>query len=242
MSNIYYASKSIGKLLQKISRSIEVGERIRIVIIEDGISFYSGYFVHYGFEIENLVEKRGEVTIDLIKRKDIKSIRDKNYSWLIKLPRTGKNGKRIFVYKLRTMEPYSEYIQDFVIKKNGLNSDGTIRNDFRVTRVGKFLRRYWLDELPMIINFVKGDLKLIGFRPLSDSMLKQYPKWFVRIRNKYKPGLIPPYYIDRPKSFDELIKSEQRYIERYKRHHILTDTLYLYKFLKASFLKGVRSS
>ena len=128
----------------------------------NGINFYYGYFVHHGFEVEQSIEKKGEITVDIIKKRDVKSVKDRNYSWLIKLPRTGKDGKRIFVYKLRTMEPYSEYIQDFVIKKNGLNSDGTIRNDFRITKTGKFLRRYWLDELPMIINFLKGDLKLIG--------------------------------------------------------------------------------
>lgn len=240
MSTIYYNSPTLGNLLQRINSSIKIGERVKVIV--DGINFYYGYFVHHGFEVEHSIEQKGEITVDIIKKRDIKSIKDKKYSWLIKLPRTGKDGKRIFVYKFRTMEPYSEYIQDFVIKKNGLNSDGTIRNDFRITKTGKFLRRYWLDELPMIINFLKGDLKLIGFRPLSDSMLKQYPKWFVRIRNKYKPGLIPPYYIDKPRSFDELIKSEQRYIERYRKNHILTDIDYFCKFLRAIFLKGVRSS
>ncbi len=240
MSTIYYSSPTLGTLLQKINSNVKVGERVKVVI--NGMNFYYGYFVYYGFEVEHSIEKKGEITIDIVKRRDVQSIKDKNYSWLIKLPRTGKNGKRIFVYKFRTMEPYSEYIQDFVIKKNGLNDDGTIRNDFRVTKVGKFLRRYWLDELPMIINFLKGDLKLIGFRPLSDTMLNIYPKWFVRIRNQYKPGLIPPYYIDKPRNLEELIKSEQRYIEKYRENPILTDITYLFKFIKAVFLRGVRSS
>ena len=241
MSVIYCNSSNIGKLLEEINFGLNKGDEVKLKIQLDQ-SLYYGYFAYHGFQLKNTIEKSSQAIVDLSKNKSIESIPDKRYSWLIKLPRTGQNGKRIFVYKIRTMQPYSEYIQDFVIEKNGLNDDGTIKNDFRITKTGKFLRRYWLDELPMLFNLFNGDLKLIGFRPLSDTMLNAYPRKFVKERNKYKPGLIPPYYIDKPDSFEDLIKSEKKYIDKYKKNGFVTDVSYFGKFLNALFFKGVRSS
>ena len=241
MSRIYCNSSNIGKLLEEINLGLAIGDKVELKIQLD-TSIYYGYFVYHGFKIQNLIKLTKKIVINIIKSKNIFSILDKKYSMFIKLPRTGKNGKRIFVYKLRTMQPYSEYIQNFVIEKNGFNKNGTIKDDFRITKTGKFLRKYWLDELPMLINFFKGDLKLIGFRPLSDTMLDAYPQDFVQERNKYKPGLIPPFYIDRPTGFKELIESEQNYINKYKKRGFITDMIYFYKFLNAIFFRGVRSS
>ncbi len=241
MISIYCNSSNIEKLLEEINRGLDTGDNVKLQIQMDKVLYY-GCFIYYGFKIINLIESNHKTIINIAKQKSIKSIRDKKYTWIIKLPRTGKNGKRIYVYKFRTMQPYSEYLQDFVIDTNGLNNDGTIKNDFRITKIGKFLRKYWLDELPMILNLLTGDLKLVGFRPLSDVMLSSYPKKFVKVRNRYKPGLIPPYYIDRPKSFEEIIESEKRYIAKYKKKGFTTDIIYFFKFLNVLLFKGVRSS
>lgn len=233
--------QKLEKLLDTLNHDLKIGESTEITIDLD--KDHIGYLVYNGFVINDFIKKNNNVyTVKLTKKEDLKSLHKKSYSWLIKLPRTGKNGKRIYVYKLRTMQPYAEYIQDFVIEKNGLNDDGTIKDDFRITKFGKFARKYWLDELPMLINFVKGDLKLIGFRPLGDIMLQQYPKDYVEERNQYKPGLIPPYYIDRPDSFEGVIESEKRYIEMYKQKGFVADVIYFGRFLNALLFKGVRSS
>jgi lipopolysaccharide/colanic/teichoic acid biosynthesis glycosyltransferase len=243
MTNIYCNSSNIGTKLKEINKTLTIGEELKLTIdLNKSQKLYYGYFVYHGFKVNDMLEENKKVIINIIKNKNIQPTFDRRYSWLIKLPRTGKNGKRIYVYKLRTMQPYSEYIQDFVIQKNGLNDDGTIRNDFRITRVGKFLRKYWIDELPMLINFIKGDLKLIGVRPLSDTMLNTYPKEFIPIRNRHKPGLIPPYYIDSPDSFEGLIESEKKYIKAYEKNGFYTDIKYFFMFLNRVFLKGVRSS
>jgi len=241
VSTIYCNSSSIGKLLEEINSGLNIGDEVKLNIRLDR-SIYYGYFIYHGFKIQHYLELGKKIIVDIVKSQNIPLILDKKYSIFIKLPRTGKNAKRIFVYKLRTMQPYSEYLQDFVIEKNGFNKDGTIKNDFRITKFGMFLRKYWLDELPMFFNLFNGDLKIIGFRPLSDTMLSAYPKDFVEERNRYKPGLIPPYYIDRPDSFEGLIESEKRYINQYKQRKFMTDVIYFYKFLNAVFLRGVRSS
>ena len=83
---------------------------------------------------------------------------------LIRLKRKGKGGKIIGVYKFRTMYAYSEYLQPYIYKQAGLCSGGKIAGDYRVNAAGRFLRKTWLDELPMLINWMKGDLKLVGVR------------------------------------------------------------------------------
>jgi len=242
-NNTNYNSSNIEKILLKTNKNMRIKEEVSFKIeLLDYFPLYYGYFIYFGFKIKSLQKSNNLITVTLIKEKEIPAnLTAQKYSFLIKLPRTGKNGKRIFVYKLRTMQPYSEYIQDFVIKLNGLNEDGTIKDDFRITKFGKFARKYWLDELPMLLNWLKGDLKFIGVRPLSDTMLNQYPEEYLPFRHKYKPGLIPPYYIDKPKTFDAIIESEQNYLTRYKEKPILTDITYFIKFLKVVF-KGVRSS
>jgi len=241
MSTIYCNSSNIGKLLEEINTGLNIGDEVKLNIKLDR-SIYYGYFAYHGFKIQNLIELVKKTIVYIVKNKDVPLISDKKYSIFIRLPRTGKNGKRIFVYKLRTMEPYSEYIQDFVIEKNGFNSDGTIKNDFRITKFGIFLRKYWLDELPMLFNLFNGNLKIIGFRPLSDVMLNTYPKDFVEVRNRYKPGLIPPYYIDNPDTFEGLIESEKKYIEKYAENGFITDIKYFFMFLNRIFFKRIHSS
>ena len=229
-------------LLNLNKKSIE-NECIEIKVnIKHFTPVYLGELFYYGFDIQNIEDMKKQVIVYLKKQKSVSdNLPPKRYSILIKLPRTGKDGKRIYVYKFRTMQPYSEYLQDYVIKVNGLDENSTIKNDFRITKIGRFLRKYWLDELPMLINFIKGDLKIIGVRPLGDSMLRVYPEEFREYRAKFKPGLIPPYYIDQPKGFDGLIESEKRYLKLYEKSGIKTDIIYFGKFLKALFLKGVRS-
>ena len=66
------------------------------------------------------------------------------------MKKIGRYGKPIVVYKIRTMYPYSEYLQDFVLSLSGYSEIGKPAEDFRVTSWGRILRKYWLDELPQI--------------------------------------------------------------------------------------------
>ncbi|MBK7712261.1 MAG: sugar transferase [Bacteroidales bacterium] len=100
----------------------------------------------------------------------------KIYGPLIALPRIGQQGQLIKVYKLRTMHPYSEFIQDYVYKLHDLQDGGKFKNDFRITSWGAVCRKIWLDEVPMLINFAKGEMKLVGVRPLSKHYFELYKK------------------------------------------------------------------
>lgn len=165
-----------------------------------------------------------------------------SYGLLLKQPRVGKAGELIYVYKLRTMHPFSEYIHELLYEIKQLEDTGKIRDDFRVTSWGRVFRKKWVDEMPMIINWVKGDLKLFGVRPLSESFFKTYPEDLKRERIKYKPGLIPPYYVDMPDSIEEVWESERKYLEKFKRKPGRTDFVYFFKAVNNIIFHGAKSS
>jgi len=163
------------------------------------------------------------------------------YGPLIRLKRIGKNGKIIDVYKLRTMHPYSEFIQEFVYDRNDLDEGGKFKNDFRITTLGKICRKFWIDELPMFVNILKREMKLVGVRPLSQQYFNLYPEEIQQLRTKFRPGLLPPFYADMPKSFDEIVASEKKYLERYQRHPFTTDFVYFFIIVKNILFKKARS-
>jgi lipopolysaccharide/colanic/teichoic acid biosynthesis glycosyltransferase len=151
------------------------------------------------------------------------------YGPLIRLNRIGQNGKFIKLLKFRTMHPYSEYIQEYIYKQNSLKEGGKFRDDFRVTKLGAFMRKFWLDELPSLINLIRGDIKLVGVRPISAHYFSLYTKELQELRATVKPGLIPPYYADIPKNMDEIVESELKYIYAYHKSGWITDLKYLGK-------------
>lgn len=163
------------------------------------------------------------------------------YGPMIALPRVGRNGEIIKVYKLRTMHPYSEYIQDYVYRLHDLQDGGKFRNDFRVTSWGAVARKIWLDELPMIINFFQGDMKLFGVRPLSQQYFELYKEDVRARRIKYKPGLIPPFYADMPEDLESIQASEMKYLDLYDKHPFLTDFKYFRKSMWNILFKHARS-
>lgn len=149
---------------------------------------------------------------------------------LIKLQRVGKDGKIIGVYKFRTMYSYSEYLQPYIYEHNHLQQGGKFAHDYRVTPWGKWMRKLWIDELPMFINLFKGEIKLVGVRPLSRHYYSLYTKEMQELRIKVKPGLLPPFYYEKqtPKTIEEVQDSERRYLELYFQHPVLTDVRYFF--------------
>ncbi len=166
------------------------------------------------------------------------------YGPFITLKRVGKGGKIVKVYKMRTMAPYSEYVQQFIFERNGAGGIGTgskFNNDPRITSVGRFMRKYWIDELPMLYNLLRGDLKLFGVRPISQHYFSLFPEDFQEYRKRFKPGLIPPVYVEIPKSLEDTVAIERRYLEAYERNPLWTDVRYLSIALYNIFIKRVRS-
>ena len=139
------------------------------------------------------------------------------------------------------MYPYSEYLQEHVYKRQGLQKGGKLMNDPRVSTTGRIFRKYWIDELPMFYNLVRGELKIFGVRPLSPHYLSLYPEEFQKYRTKFKPGLIPPFYADLPNTLEEIVASEERYLKAYEQLGLLADIQYTYKAFYNIFIKKARS-
>jgi len=194
-----------------------------------------------GFEIieDRFIDNRLFFVVQKIKEPAY----DKNptYGPFIRLKRIGKSGKIIGVYKLRTMHAYSEYLQGYVHTMNDLQEGGKFKDDFRITTLGRIFRKLWIDELPMFINLVKGDLKLVGVRPLSQHYFNLYSEELQERRLKYKPGLIPPFYADLPKTLDDIMKSEIRYLDAYDKSPVLTDIVYFFRAWYNIIFKRARS-
>ncbi len=160
-----------------------------------------------------------------------------SYGLLISLRRVGKGGRRFPVYKFRTMYAYSEYLQQYVYEHNMLDKTGKFANDFRVSGWGRLLRKYWLDELPMVWNILKGDMKLVGVRPLSEQYYSLYTPEMQAYRIKAKPGLLPPYYVDMPEGLEEVQQSEKRYLDAYFKHPFRTQWGYFWKIMCSIIIK-----
>jgi len=164
------------------------------------------------------------------------------YGPLIRLKRYGQHGELFNVYKLRTMHAYSEYLQEYVFEHNQLQEGGKFKNDFRITTEGKIFRKFWLDEFPMFFNVFKGNMKLVGVRPLSKHYFNLYTEELKKKRIKNKPGLIPPFYADMPKTLEEIMESEIRYLDAYEKAPLRTDINYFFKAWTNILFKRARSN
>ena len=225
------------KLTQNIYYGVTRGKIRRLSIPET-----LGRVVSCGFDIVEY--KETENGFFVIARKTAAPCYDNNpsYSAVFKMKRIGFGGKVIEIYKYRTMHPFSEYLQEYMYENGMLGANGDkIDNDFRITAWGKFLRKYWLDELPQLINILKGDIGFVGVRAISKAKLKLYDNDLQKLREKVKPGLIPPFYADMPTSFKEMQDSEREYILKKLNNPFITDIVYFYKSFINIVFKGARS-
>ena len=189
-------------------------------------------------------KKIGKLTWVVAERaKQPEKIQKRIYGPLITLKRFGKDKIPFKVYKMRTMHPYSEYLQAYIYERNSLQEGGKFKRDIRVTTLGGFMRKYWLDELPMFINLLKGDMKIVGVRPLSAHYFSLYSAELQQKRVKFKPGLLPPFYADMPKTLDEIQASEMRYLTMCEEKTVFfTDLKYILRILHNILIKKARSA
>jgi lipopolysaccharide/colanic/teichoic acid biosynthesis glycosyltransferase len=202
-----------------------------------------GRLVYCGFKIDELETIDGLIYFKARKFEDFVKKENVSYGIIFKMKRIGKNGKKINVYKIRTMHPYSEFIQDYVMKENGLNVKGKIHRDFRLTPWGKFLRKYWIDELPQLINVLKGEMKLVGVRPVTSFYFNNLPEDLQLKRVKFKPGCIPPYLgMNLNSDFESVLASERTYLDLKLKNPYTTDLKFFFYALINIIFKGRRSS
>ncbi len=201
-----------------------------------------GRLVYAGFRIESTEAIAGRLFF--LARKVSAPMEGKAPSpgLLIGIPRVGKDRRMITIYKFRTMHPYAELLQDYVYRNNDLAEGGKFRNDFRITSWGRFMRKLWIDEWPMFYHLLRGDMKLVGVRPLSQQYFDLYSEELKELRTRFKPGLLPPFYADMPKTLEEIMDSEKRYLEAYQKAPLRTDIRYFFMALKNILFRKARTT
>lgn len=202
-----------------------------------------GRLYHAGFEVVYENTAHGEFRVLARKVKEPITEGIPSSSPIAKLKRVGKNGKLITVYKFRTMYSYSEYLQEYVYEHRRLDNTGKFYHDYRVNTLGAILRKTWMDELPMVVNMLKGEMKLVGVRPLSRQFFSLYTPEIQQLRTQTKPGLLPPLYYEKeqPETLEGIQESERRYIEAYLKHPFRTDWKYFWGIMGNIFLKHKHS-
>jgi hypothetical protein len=243
-SHVFYA---INYLFRRVAPKLPVTQKLYFMITNGQNQAISraetlGRLCFCGFKI--VAEKKIGDDLYFIAQKAKTSSIDENPSYgpLVEFNRVGSNGDNIRVYKFRTMHPYSEYLQEYIYLNSNLEQGGKFKEDFRVTSLGRYMRKTWLDELPMLYNWIKGELNIIGVRPLSYQYFDLYPEDLKELRKKVLPGLIPPYYADLPKTFDQICESERHYIKSYLKRPFLTQWYYFWKAFYNITFRGARSA
>lgn len=143
-------------------------------------------------------------------------------------PRIGKNGREFTFYKIRSMYTNADEIKSTLMDKNEM--DGPvfkIKNDPRVTKVGRFIRKTSIDELPQLWNVLKGDMSLVGPRPLPTKE-ELACNTYQRQREMVIPGLTCFWQISGRNDimFDDWIEMDLKYI---REQSLKTDWVILYK-------------
>ncbi|OJG72224.1 hypothetical protein RV11_GL003195 [Enterococcus phoeniculicola] len=149
--------------------------------------------------------------------------------------RVGKNGEVFYLYKFRSMVPQAETMLEALNGENEiLGAMFKIKNDPRITNIGKFIRKTSLDELPQLFNVLKGNMSLVGPRPPLTQEVQKYTL-YDRQRLSVTPGCTGLWQVSGRNKLDfyEMVELDLRYIAT---QSIKNDTIILFKTIKVLFL------
>ncbi|MBI3115462.1 MAG: sugar transferase [Candidatus Kerfeldbacteria bacterium] len=143
---------------------------------------------------------------------------DSEGSVFLSLQRIGEKGKPFVVYKFRSMVKNAQALKQNLVALNE-RGDGPlfkIKNDPRVTRVGRFIRRFSIDELPQLWNVIRGQMSLVGPRPHEPEEVAKYEKHHLKLL-EIKPGITGMAQISGRSdlSFEEEVRLDTFYIENW---------------------------
>jgi lipopolysaccharide/colanic/teichoic acid biosynthesis glycosyltransferase len=144
--------------------------------------------------------------------------RETGGSTIFRQIRVGRNGRLFTLYKFRTMKVTAEEQHEELLKLNEMTGHiFKIRDDPRVTHLGRFLRKLYIDELPQFWNAFKGEMSLVGTRPPMESEFASYEPHHQR-RLSMKPGITGLWQLnghDRVADFETIVKLDCNYIDNW---------------------------
>lgn len=133
---------------------------------------------------------------------------------IFKQKRVGLNGKEFYMYKFRSMVINAEELKEQLESQNEMSGPMfKIKDDPRITKVGKFIRKTSIDELPQLINVIKGDMSLVGPRPSLPKEVKKFEQWMME-RLEVKPGLTCIWQVSGRNNidFEDWMKLDIKYV------------------------------
>jgi len=152
--------------------------------------------------------------------------------------RIGESGRKFTCWKFRSMQCDAEQRKQELMAKNEMNGAiFKIKNDPRITKVGRFLRKTSLDELPQFWNVLKGEMSLVGTRPPTPAEVEQYENWHRR-RISIKPGITGMWQVsgrNQINDFDQIVRLDIAYIDNWS---IWLDIKLLLKTVKVVFARN----
>ena len=130
--------------------------------------------------------------------------------------RCGLNGRRFVFYKFRSMVANAEELKESLCHLNEKNIAFKISNDPRLTGLGRYLRRFSIDELPQLWNVLRGDMSLVGPRPAVPEEVEHYQRW-QRRRLRMRPGLTCLWALDGRDAldFETWMRKDMEYIDNW---------------------------
>ena len=136
-----------------------------------------------------------------------------------KQPRSGLNGAPFTIYKFRTMTSNAEQLKHELAAMNEMSGPVfKVTNDPRITPIGKWLRKWSLDELPQLFNVLRGEMSLVGPRPLPVDEVKRFNDLAHRRRLSVKPGLTCIWQVkgrNKISDFKEWVRLDLEYIDNW---------------------------
>lgn len=134
---------------------------------------------------------------------------------IFKQERVGYKGRRFFMYKFRSMVVNAEELKDKLQEKNEMSGPMfKMKDDPRITKVGKFIRKTSIDELPQLVNVLKGEMSLVGPRPSLPKEVDKFEPWMLK-RLEVKPGLTCYWQVQGRNDigFEDWMRLDCKYVE-----------------------------
>ena len=145
--------------------------------------------------------------------------------------RVGKHGAEFKMYKFRSMRPDAEKIKKELMNQNEMSGPMfKMKNDPRITKIGHFIRKTSIDELPQLLNILKGEMSIVGPRPSLPHEVEEFEPWMLE-RLEVKPGLTCFWQVSGRNAigFEDWMKLDVKYV---RERNLLLDIKLIFKTFK----------
>ena len=233
VENISFIPDLIGTPMSSVNLSILFTEKILMLNLQNNLANPYNRFFKRVFDIF-FTAIGGTFILPIIFLIIIAVAIDNRGNVIFAHRRVGVGGKHFNCYKFQTMRQnfdLQKYLEKNPVAKKEWNESFKLTDDPRVTKFGAFLRKYSLDELPQLFNVLKGDMSLVGPRPIVDDEISKYGK-FIREYFMVLPGITGMWQVSgrSDTTYEERVQMDTWYVRNWS---VWIDLLYLFKTVKA---------